>query len=457
MASKRKPSQSAVRHPVRQPPTSSSNDYNLVEKLLKVLSHDEIRSLADSHHIDARSVRRSVPSKSTGWTAHPSPHTTVATREDIARNTLHFEPLSADLVGIEKFLPEFKNETPARVVKVLTKRFTKHPTPPNGALLQLAMNRYTSSHAPDGELKEAIKEAMTAFRKPSESEKLGGTDDISYTAWVDQYYGGASQYFDLPQGYISGGYRYVGSAMNDNITSLQASCSSNEVGAQVILFENSSFWGRYQNWSLDGGGSSEDVFNVGSAFNDITSSTLIVRRFANQAEPITVSSLFPPGAFEDIWNSQVLFGSNGGTIFTWDLLPTGPTSGDDWHPNAPTMNFVYVIVPLQVDPEWPNNDWYDAEARYWIYFYVDGSGKLNGSVAYSGYWVTGGSETGDVAGLLQDTIPATIASINALVTQAVNVVNIGAPYRFVYYLPGLNQFSGNTFDDVTMIAVKQPR
>lgn len=169
-------------------------------------------------------------------------------------------------------------------------------------LLQLAMNRYTSSGAIDSELKVAIEEAKRAFHKPSESggKAPGGTGNISYTAWVNDFCGVVFQFSGLPQGYIFGGYRWVGSAMDDLITSLQAQDSSNELGAHIVFFENSGWWGRYMNWVLSQGPGINDVPNVGSWFNDIISSTLIIRQFPNENHPVTLSNLPNPSIFTNI-------------------------------------------------------------------------------------------------------------------------------------------------------------
>ena len=86
----------------------------------------------------------------------------------------------------------------------------------------------------------------------------------------------------------------------------------------------------------------------------------------------------------------------------------GPNGSDDWHPTPPNMAFVYVIVPLY----FPSAD--DSEARYWIYFYIDSSGNLNGYVYTWGYWLRSGNL--DFAEIVLETfIPNTIPAINDLV------------------------------------------
>jgi hypothetical protein len=51
-------------------------------------------------------------------------------------------------------------------------------------------------------------------------------------------------------------------------------------------------------------------------------------------------------------------------------------------------------------------------------------------------------------------LPSTLGAVNSLVASALADANIAAPYRFVYYLPGDNASSGNTFDDVTLVGVR---
>jgi len=185
---------------------------------------------------------------------------------------------------------------------------------------------------------------------------------------------------------------------------------------------------------------------------------MMIRRFPNETEPIDIANLVPESAILNIVNSQGKnIRSGGSTTFTWDVNPTGPTSGSDWHPNAPNMSFIYLIVPIQVNTnEWFFGGWYNCQVRYWIYLYTNDSGTLEGSVYASGYWVQGGLYTGGVASALKSKIPATIPAVNSIVSQALTLANAAAPngYDLVYYLPG-NGTSGNTFDGVRIVGVKR--
>ncbi|MFL6465407.1 MAG: hypothetical protein ACJ73N_13470 [Bryobacteraceae bacterium] len=111
-------------------------------------------------------------------------------------------------------------------------------------------------------------------------------------------------------------------------------------------------------------------------------------------------------------------------------------------------------MPINVHTPWPWPDHY-AQVRYFVYLYVDSNGKLQGYVAYWGYYVEGGAISGDVAAGLRGAIPGTIPKVNALISQALSLANAGSPYQYVYYLPGRFNLTGNVFDDVTIVAVKR--
>jgi len=71
--------------------------------------------------------------------------------------------------------------------------------------------------------------------------------------------------------------------MNDKFSSFKLACSSNEAGGRVIFFENINWLGRYKSWQVNNLGVPEtDVPWIVADFNDITSSTFIVRRFENE-------------------------------------------------------------------------------------------------------------------------------------------------------------------------------
>jgi hypothetical protein len=144
---------------------------------------------------------------------------------------------------------------------------------------------------------------------------------------------------------------------------------------------------------------------------------------------------------------------NGDAVFMWDMWPTGGSS-TSWAPNDIERTFIYVNVPIIVHTPWPWPDYY-AQVRYWVYLYVDSNGKIQGYVAYYGYYVEGGTISGDVAAGLRNAIPGTIPQVNGLISQALSLANIGSPYQYVYYLPGRFQLAGDVSDDVTIVAVRR--
>jgi hypothetical protein len=315
-------------------------------------------------------------------------------------------------------------------------------------------------------MSEEIKKAVEVFhsrQKPAADGKPEG-DDIFYWAYVDGNFGGASLFGDLTQGWIYLRTSYVGNAMNDKISSLVLSCTSDEAGGNLAIFENVNFVGRYQNYGVTvpagvNGYVEEDVSYVGDDFNDITSSILAIRRFPNETDPVSIGALLPPNAITDIVDRQKGISSAGAPIITWDLWPTGPTSGSDWHPNDPGKRFIYIIVPITVHTPWPYPDAY-AQARFWVYIYVDNSGILQGYTDYWGYYVAPccfltSCITGQIASNLAQQIPGLTGQVDGLVGNALALANGGGPYQFSYFLPGKGQFTGSTWDDVTVVAVRR--
>lgn len=387
------------------------------------------------------------------------------TSEVVRENDLSVIGLSPDLLGFESFVPELRGLKPEALLRTLSERYRHDPTVNNSLLLQHAINRVTTGGAVSGHLRETIDQAIEALhRTPATPGGGSTTDDIFFWAYVDADFRGASIFGDLPQGWIYLRDFYVGNAMNDAISSLSLTCTGNEVGGNVILFEHAGFTGRYQNHGVrvppGSNGQVEDgVSYVGDDFNDITSSILVVRRFASETAPVSISGLIKPGDLIDIVNQQSGISAAGDPTITWDLWPSGPTSSIDWHPSDPQKRFIYVIVPITVHTPWPFPD-VDGQVRYWIYLHVDGEGQLQGYTAYWGYYVSSSCFltrciTNDLASALAQAIPGTTGQVDRLVANALGLANLGGPFRFTYFLPGKGQFTGSTWDDVTVVAVKR--
>ena len=387
------------------------------------------------------------------------------TPEVVRDNDRSVISLAPDLLGFEAFVPELRGMKPEARLRVLSERYSHDPTVNNSLLLQQAINRLTTGGPIHEHLRADIDKALKVLhQRPPKPGAGTGSDDIFFWAYADADFRGASLLGDLPQGWIYLRNGFVGSAMNDAISSLSVTCTSNEVGGNTILFEHAGFVGKYQNYGVRvppgiHGYVEEDVSYVGDDFNDLASSILVVRRFANETAPVSIGGLIKPGDILDIVNQQSGISPAGDPTITWDLWPTGPTSSRDWHPNDPGKRFIYVIVPITVQTPWPFPDAY-AQVRYWIYLYVDSTGQLQGHTAYWGYYVSTTCFltrciTGDIASALAQKIPGTTGQVDRLVAQAVALANVGAPYRFTYFLPGKGQFAGSTWDDVTVVAVKR--
>lgn len=388
--------------------------------------------------------------------AEPPPHLRMPSRDEVLTQDLSLESLPR-VHGLDAFVPELADKSPRDALTVLEARFRKDASPTNAALLQAGINRIATVASSSESDREAARKASHMFHE-TDSRRRGKTDDIWYTGFVDADFGGPFVFDDLIPGWIywrRPDFRAIG--MNDVLSSLTYGCSINEAGGSVVLFENIDYEGRYRNYAA-APGQFANVPYVGDDFNDVTSSSLLIRRFPNETSPRSIGALVPPGDITDIINQQSGVSAAGDVTFTWDLWPTGPRSDSDWHPADPTKRFVYIIVPLKVHTPWPYPD-VNAQARYWVYLYVDGSGSLQGYVAWYGYYTDSccflfSCITGQVGDSLLQGIKGTIGKVNALVAKALTLANLGGPYRFSYFLPGRFQSAGNTSDDVTVVAVR---
>lgn len=386
--------------------------------------------------------------------ATPPPHILVPSREEVRAQDLSISSLP-HIYGLEAFIADLTDKSPTAALEILERRFREDSSPSNAALLQAGINRITTLTSPSEADRVFAQRAMDLFHEQSSEPSA---DDIWYQGWVDADFQGASVFDDLVPGWVywrRPDFRSIG--LNDKLSSLIYGIARGEAGGNVVLFENIDYNGRYQNYT-GSPGNDYQVSYVGGNFNDITSSSLIIRRFSNETSPVSIGTLVPAGDITKIVSQQHGVSPNGNATFTWDLWPTGPLSNSDWHPNDPGKRFIYVIVPLRVHTPWPYPD-VNAQARYWIYLYVDSSGQLQGYVDWYGYYTDSccflfSCITGQVGNQLLQGVGGTVGQVNNLVATALSLANTGAPYRLSYFLPGSNQFSGNTSDDVTIVAVR---
>jgi len=385
--------------------------------------------------------------------AEPPEHLPPAAEGD----SLALNPAGTALTNINHlpaFLPDLAGQPPIEVLKALEKRFRADTSQANAALLQAAINAITTRGGVSNAERTALDRAMRLFHGHDGKQKSAGTDDIWYRAFVDANFSGGEVFDDLPAGWVywrRPDFRDIG--LNDTISSLYFGAAPSEAGGNVILFENIRYEGQYLNFTVIPEPQTQDVNYVGDAFNDITSSSLIVRRFPKESTPISLAALVPQDQITQIVLQQKGVSPAGAATFTWDMWPTGPSSGsDDPHPYQPDRTYIYVIAPITVSTPWPYPNYY-AQVRYWIYLYVDQNGQINGYVDYYGAYAESGAIHDSVVSGLMGRIPGTIKAVNALVGKALTVANAVGRWRFTYYLPGRNEASGSTWDDISIVAV----
>lgn len=389
---------------------------------------------------------------SDGFAAEPPPHIERLSAAVLAANNRSTDG-APPFHDIAPFLPEVADLSPLEALAALETRFRAEPSHETALLLQSAINRIRAVASLDESHRTAVERATALFSEGDMKNIPPQADNIWYTLFEHADFGGMASFDSMTPGW---GYwrrpTFVPMGMNDIFSSLSFGASDNEVGGVVLLFEDVRYFGQYRTF-IPTPGRTTSLHYVGNDFNDMTSSALIVRRFPRETRPVTLSSLVQKSAIIDIVNRTPKVRPNGDPTFTWDMWPTGGTS-NDWHPNDVNRPFVYVIVPIMVHtpPPWAD---YNAQARYWIYLYVDGNGQLKGYVAYWGYWVESGIITGKVAEGLRGAIPGTIPQVNALIGGALARANAGGPYSYVYYLPGRFQVAGHVFDDVTVVTVRR--
>ena len=188
-----------------------------------------------------------------------------------------------------------------------------------------------------------------------------------------------------PNTYLQISKSWLNSAsLHDGISSLQLGASGWEHGGHLALFQHPGYKGRYARWVATPGATLRRPNVWAEAFNDITSSALLIRTYAEEMPPMALGELGSPTLRDQI-ASEVASTPNvslrGNPIITWDMWPSF----------SPSRKYVYIRIPIEVDvPHWFD---YDAEIRLWIYLYVDAGGKVRGYVNWYGAWAEGGTLT----------------------------------------------------------------
>jgi len=239
------------------------------------------------------------------------------------------------------------------------------------------------------------------------------------------------------------------SALHDEISSLKF-YSSNGERATAFLFQHSHFTGRFI--AFRGEVPSHNVSRLGDfSFNDITSSILLVRHRKLEFIPLSLGSLAHDDAtkaideaLEDVSEAS----RRGNVVFTWAMWPNFD----------PDKKFVKLQVPLRIHvPNWSD---YDARVTYYIYFYIDSAGRLQGYVNWVETWVDSGVISGSIIDRLHPQAIEAASTVNAEIANLVTELDFYT-WQYLYYLPGVaptiipQDYSGHVQDDVSMILVRE--
>ncbi len=329
--------------------------------------------------------------------------------------------------------------------------YAQKPSARGAVLIEMAVNRISSAPAPDEKLQKLVEEAkllLSKKLKSKEQENFQG-DNITGTIFANSDFHGASKFLNLSFGGLLTGFINLSDVnFNDRVSSARLTASADEVGGRLFLFQNDHCNGRYVKLETGSGGTDERS-SLGSFMDDRTSSVLIYRTFANEI-PLSVGDFLPPDTIGSLIQAQGGLSLRGNAIFTWDVFP----DGSDGHPNAGGQMFIYIRIPVTVElPHWFD---YDAEIRFWVSPFIDFAGELQAPISFFGAWVEGGIKSGDVLNGLMEAIPNSLPAVQGLIDAAANATDPFGTFSSVYLLPGRNDSSGHTDDDVTIVLIKGP-
>jgi len=329
--------------------------------------------------------------------------------------------------------------------------YAKEPSARGALLIEMAINRISSAAEPDETLRKLIDEAkhlLAEKRKSKEGDDFQG-DNITGTIFADSDFHGPSLFLNLFVGGLLTGYVDLGDVhFDDRVSSARLTASADEVGGRLFLFQNDHCNGRYVKLETGSGGNDERS-SLGSFMSDRTSSVLIYRNFANEI-PLSIGAFVPSGTIGSLIESQGGLSLRSDPIFTWDVFP----NGSDGHPNAGGQMFIYIRIPVTVEiPHWFD---YDAEIRFWASPFIDFTGELQAPLSFFGAWVEGGVISSQVLDGLMQQIPNSLEAVQGLIDAAANATDPLGTFSSVYLLPGRNDSSGHTQDDVTIALIKGP-
>jgi hypothetical protein len=380
-------------------------------------------------------------------------HTEPLTRELTTANNRSVAGLPA-FDQLEGFVPELSGQNPLETLQGLEARFRADPSTQNGLLLQSAMNHLTRYRTISEEHRRAVERAATLFGAEDLEHVPARTDDIYYKAYEDRFFEGRSVFEDMTPGFAywrrpdfsAAGFPY-------GVGSIAFGAAVQETGGRVILFDLPHYSGRYKNYQVipgQIGGGDQDVAGnpiLPGSFGG-AQSALIIRRFPKETRPILMSNYLPASTFTDMIADVPMLRMNGAVSFSWDMWPYFDIERTFMTVTVPLM-FVGPRIGLLSAPDQRVIIW------YWIYPYVNSQGLIQAYAAWSGYYIQGGPLTGQIEDRLKPEVARGARILNGTIARVLDQANVGAPYQFLYLLPGKNQLSGNVSDDVTIVAVRR--
>ncbi len=240
-------------------------------------------------------------------------------------------------------------------------------------------------------------------------------------------------------------YKY--GAHNDFFSSMRAWANDGSRG-NAYAFDNIDFTGRFAALNVGGRYSSAWWSYFGDDFNDVVSSSLVVRRQAENEEIEVALGSLVKAQFASLFDKKAA-----GTAIS---RTADPKVFMNYHPSfAPNNYFATIHQDLNVSiPHWFD---YSAYVRYHVQFDV-ANGSVQGWVAWVTVWVESGVISGTVFNRIQPPLFNAHTDITAAISSAMSLFsNSNAD---VYLLPGkrpdMNQagFKGNYDDDVVLVVVK---
>ena len=262
------------------------------------------------------------------------------------------------------------------------------------------------------------------------------TDDLWCWLYVDANYGGASMFLQLSPGWVYWAESYVGDAMNDKISSLVGSCTSDEIGGRIFACSRTLGSGVGTRTTTS---PSQRGFRGGLAKTcpmSVIASTTSPHRYCWFDDSLTrhdlcrSSGLIPQSDIAALVNAQSNVSSAGNaTLHLGALWPTGE-SDSGWHPDDPSKTFIEVLIPINVDLPVVSSEPTRARSA------TGSTSTLTTMATCRDTWTTSGdtrSQGGSDHRRASRTactskIPGTIGQVNSMISDALSLANFGGPY-----------------------------